>query len=153
MTQITFKLTDTQCACSRYKLHGFSPKRFFVQCEILNTDRRVLFSAKLVQSTKSELRPFVQELFAELNTLQRQNLQLLSINNSMSQTHAEIGVLLSERQDNEEVRKLSNDVRELLDKNDATVTELRTESDEGKGDHYHFYSLDCKYHGSFCFAC
>ena len=90
---------------------------------------------KLVQSTKSELRPFVQELFAELNTLQRQNSQLLSINSSMSQTHAAIGVILSERQDNEEVRKLSNDVRELLDKNDATVTELHTESNEGKSDH------------------
>ena len=111
-----------------------------MQCEILSAVRRVSFSAKLVHSTNSELRPFVQELFAELNTLQRQNSQLLSINSSMSQTHAEIGVLLSERQDNEEVRKLSNDVRELLDNNDATVTELHTENNEGKGDHY--YSLD-----------
>ena len=88
----------------------------------LNTNLCLSVSAKLVQSTKSELRPFVQALLAELKALQRQNLQLLSINNSMSQTHAEIGVLLSERQDDEE--DITGAVRELLDKNDATVAEM-----------------------------
>ena len=83
----------------------------------------------MVRSTKSELRPFVQELLTELNTLQRQNSQLLSINNSMSQTHAEIGVLLSERQENEE--GITGAVRELLDKNDATVAEMVTLNAEG----------------------
>ena len=82
----------------------------------------------MVRSTKSELRPFVQELLTELNTLQRQNSQLLSINNSMSQTHAET-VLLSERRDNEE--DITGAVRELLDKIDATVAEMVTLNTEG----------------------
>ena len=89
----------------------------------------------MVRSTKSELRPFVQELLTELNTLQRQNSQLLSINNSMSQTHAEIGVLLSERQDNEE--GITGAVRELLDKNDATVAEMVTVNSEGNQTYTH----------------
>ena len=89
----------------------------------------------MVRSTKSELRPFVQELLTELNTLQRQNSQLLSINNSMSQTHAEIGVLLSERQDNEE--DITGALRELLDKNDATVAEMVTLNAEGNQTYTH----------------
>ena len=46
----------------------------------------------------------------------------------MSQTHAET-VLLSERQDNEE--DITGAVRELLDKNDATVAEMVTLNTEG----------------------
>ena len=96
----------------------------------LNTVLCLSYLAKLVRSTKSELRPFVQELLTELNTLQRQNSQLLSINNSMSQTHAEIGVLLSERRDNED--DFTGALRVLLDKNDAAVAELVTLTAEGK---------------------
>ena len=53
----------------------------------------------------------------------------------MSQTHAEIGVLLSERQDNEE--GITGAVRELLDKNDATVAEMVTLSAEGNQTYNH----------------
>ena len=57
----------------------------------------------------------------------------------MSQTHAEIGVLLSERQDNEE--DITGAVRELLDKNDATVAEMVTLNAEGNQGYTHITSF------------
>ena len=54
---------------------------------------------------------------AQLARTQRQNSQLLAINNSLSQTHTEIGLLLTERQESERDKQVVTEVRALLDKN------------------------------------
>ena len=97
----------------------------------LNTVLRLSSLAKLVRSTKSELQPFVQELLTELNTLQRQNSQLLAINNSLSQTHTDIGLLLIERQESEGDIEIITEVRALLDKNNAAMSGVVVEADQG----------------------
>ena len=68
---------------------------------------------------------------AQLVRTQRQNSQLLEINNSLSQTHTDIGLLLTERQESEGDRDIVTDVRALLDKNDATMSEIVVEGDHG----------------------
>ena len=68
---------------------------------------------------------------AQLVRTQRQNTQLLAINTSLSQTHTEIGLLLTERQESEGDREIVAEVRALLDKNNAAMSEIVIESDEG----------------------
>ena len=68
---------------------------------------------------------------AQLARTQRQNSQLLAINNSLSQTHIDIGLLLTERQENEGDKEVVTEVRALLDKNDAAIDVIEIELDEG----------------------
>ena len=68
---------------------------------------------------------------AQLVRTQRQNTQLLEINNSLSQTHTDIGLLLTERQESEGDREIVAEVRALLDKNNAAMSEIVIESDQG----------------------
>ena len=68
---------------------------------------------------------------AQLARTQRQNTQLLEINNSLSQTHTDIGLLLTERQESEGDREIITEVRALLDKNNAALSEIVIESDQG----------------------
>ena len=56
---------------------------------------------------------------------------VLEINNSLSQTHTEIGLLLTERQESEGDNGIVTEVRALLDKNNATMIEIVIESDQG----------------------
>ena len=67
----------------------------------------------------------------QLARTQRQNTQLLEINNSLSQTHTDIGLLLTERQESEGDREIVAEVRALLDKNNAAMSEIVIESDQG----------------------
>ena len=64
---------------------------------------------------------------------QRQNSQLLEINHSLSQTHTDIGLLLTERQENYEDGEIVTEVRALLDKNNSVISEIVIESDQGVG--------------------
>ena len=68
---------------------------------------------------------------AQLARTQRQNSQLLAINNSLSQTHIDIGLLLTERRENEGEKEVVTEVRALLDKNDAAMNMVEIELDEG----------------------
>ena len=68
---------------------------------------------------------------AQLAKTQRQNSQLLEINNSLSQTHTNIGLILTERQENDGDREIVTDVRALLDKNDAALSGLVVEAVQG----------------------
>ena len=68
---------------------------------------------------------------AQLVRTQRKNSQLLEINNSLSQTHTEIGLLLTERQESERDKEVVTEVRALLDKNDAAIDLIEIELDEG----------------------
>ena len=68
---------------------------------------------------------------AQLVRTQRQNTQLLEINNSLSQTHTDIGLLLTERQESEGDKEVVTEVRALLDKNDAAMNMVEIELDEG----------------------
>ena len=68
---------------------------------------------------------------AQLARTQRQNSQLLAINNSLSQTHTDIGLLLTERQESDEDNEIVTEVRALLDKNNAAMSEIVIESDQG----------------------
>ena len=68
---------------------------------------------------------------AHLVRTKRQNSQLLEINNSLSQTHTDIGLLLTERQENEGDKEVVTEVRALLDKNDAAIDVIEIELDEG----------------------
>ena len=68
---------------------------------------------------------------AQLARTQRQNSQLLEINNCLSQTHTDIGLLLTERQESEGDREIVTEVRALLDKNNAALSEIVIESDQG----------------------
>ena len=68
---------------------------------------------------------------AQLARTQRQNSQLIEINNSLSQTHTDIGLLLTERQENDEDRKIVTEVRAMLDKNNSVISEIMIESDQG----------------------
>ena len=67
----------------------------------------------------------------QLVRTQRQNTQLLEINNSLSQTHTDIGLLLTERQESEGDREIAAEVRALLDKNNAAMNEIAVEADQG----------------------
>ena len=68
---------------------------------------------------------------AQLVRTQRQNSQLLVINNSLSQTHTDIRLLLTERQQSDGDRNIVTEVRALLDKNDAAMREIVDEADQG----------------------
>ena len=68
---------------------------------------------------------------AQLARTQRQNSQLLAINNSLSQTHTDIGLLLTERRENEGEKEVVTEVRALLDKNDVAMNMVEIELDEG----------------------
>ena len=68
---------------------------------------------------------------AQLARTQKQNSQLLEINKSLSQTHTDIGLLLTERQESEGDREIVIEVRALLDKNNAVMSEVVIESDQG----------------------
>ena len=68
---------------------------------------------------------------AQLARTQRQNSQLLAINTSLSQTHTDIGLLLTERQGCERDNGIVTEVRALLDKNNAAMSEIVIESDQG----------------------
>ena len=58
-------------------------------------------------------------------------MQLLAINNSLSQTHTDIGLLLAERRESEGDKEIVTEVRALLDKNDAAMNMVEIELDEG----------------------
>ena len=92
----------------------------------------------LIENTKSLLHPMIRNLSKKINTqtaqlasTRRKNSQLLAINNSLSQTHTEIGLLLTERQESEGDREIAAEVRALLDKNNAAMSEIVIESDQG----------------------
>ena len=49
----------------------------------------------------------------------------------ISDTHTEIGLLLTERQESERDQEVVTEVRALLDKNDAAIDVIEIELDEG----------------------
>ena len=67
----------------------------------------------------------------QLVRTQRQNTRLLEINNSLSQTHTDIGLLLTEKQESEGDGVIVAEVRALLDKNNAAMSKIVIESDQG----------------------
>ena len=99
----------------------------------------------LIENTKSSLHPMIRRLCKKIKTqtdqletqaaqlvwTQRQKTQLLEINNSLSQTQTDIGLLLNERQQSEAQRMIVTEVRALLDKNDAAMREIVAEADQG----------------------
>ena len=98
------------------------------------------FCAKslLIENTKSQLHLMIRKLCKKIKTqtaqlvrTQRQNSQLLEINNSLSQTHTDIGLLLTERQKSEGDNGIVTEVRALLDKSNAALSEILIESDQG----------------------
>ena len=101
---------------------------------------KIFFNSEsiLIKNTKSSLHPMIRKLSKKFNTqtaqlarTQRQNSQLLAINNSLSQTHTDIGLLLTERQESEGDQEVVTEVRALLDKNDAAMNMVEIELDEG----------------------
>ena len=68
---------------------------------------------------------------AKLARTHGQNSQLLAINSSLSQTHIDIGLLLTERRQNEGEKEVVTEVRALLDKNDVAMNMVEIELDEG----------------------
>ena len=95
--------------------------------------------SRLIENTKSQLHPMIRKLCKKIKTqtvqlvrTQRQNSQLLEINNSLSQTHTNIGLILTERQESEGDREIVTNVRALLDRNDAAMSEIIVvEGDQG----------------------
>ena len=92
----------------------------------------------LIENTKSQLHPMIRKLCKKIKTqtaqlarTQRQNTQLLEINNSLSQTHTDIGLLLTERRESEGDNGIVKEVRALLDKNNAVMSEIVVEADQG----------------------
>ena len=92
----------------------------------------------LIENPKSQLQPMIRKLCKKIKTQTdqlvrtlRQNSQLLEINNSLSQTHTDIGLLLTERQESDGDRDIVTEVRALLDKNDAAMSEIVVEADQG----------------------
>ena len=92
----------------------------------------------LIENTKSQLHPMIRKLCKKIKTqtaqlarTQRQNTKLLEINHSLSQTHTDIGLLLTERQESDEDREIITEVRALLDKNNAAMSEMVIESGQG----------------------
>ena len=101
---------------------------------------KIFFNSEsiLIKNTKSSLHPMIRKLSkkfktqtAQLARTQRQNSQLLAINNSLSQTHIDIGLLLTERRENEGEKEVVTEVRALLDKNDTAMNMVEIELDEG----------------------
>ena len=98
----------------------------------------ILFRRNSHQKTTSQLHPMIRKLCkkikiqtAQLVRTQRQNSQLLEINNSLSQTHTDIGLVLTERQESEGDSEIVIEVRALLDKNNAAMREIVIESTQG----------------------
>ena len=99
----------------------------------------------LIENTKSSLHPMIRRLCKRIKTqsdqletraaqlvwAERQNSQLLEINNSLSQTQKDIGLLLTERQKSDGDKNIVTEVRALLDKNDAAMREIVDEADQG----------------------
>ena len=99
----------------------------------------------LIENTKSSLHPMIRRLCKRIKTqsdqletraaqlvwTERQKTQLLEINNSLSQTQTDIGLLLTERQQSDGDRNIVTEVRALLDKNDAAMREIVDEADQG----------------------
>ena len=92
----------------------------------------------LIENTKSPLHPMIRKLCKKIKTqtdqlarTQRQNSLLLEINNNLSQTHTDIGLLLTERQESDGDREIVTEVRALLDKNDGAMSEIVIEADQG----------------------
>ena len=92
----------------------------------------------LIKKTTSQLHPMIRKLCKKIKTqtaqlvrTQRQNSQLLEINNSLSQTHTDIGLLLTERQESDGDRDIITEVRALLDKNNAAMSDIVIESKQG----------------------
>ena len=92
----------------------------------------------LIENTKSPLHPMIRKLCKKIKTqtaqlarTQRQNSRLLEINNSLSQTHTDIGLLLTERQKIERDDGIVTEVRALLNKNNAAMSEIVVEADKG----------------------
>ena len=111
-----------------------------IEFNVLITPTIISFysEAILIGNTKSQLHPMIRKLCKKIKTqtaqlvrTQRQNSQLLEINNSLSQTHADIRLLLTERQESEGDNGIVTEVRALLDKNNATMIEIVIESDQG----------------------
>ena len=73
----------------------------------------------------------IKTQIAQLTKTHRQNSQLIEINNSLSQTHTDIGVLLTERQESDGDREIITEVRALLDKNDDVIKDLQTGAEQG----------------------
>mgnify|MGYP001791182480 CR=1 FL=1 len=101
---------------------------------------KIFFNSEsiLIKNTKSSLHPMIRKLSKKFNAqtahlarTQRQNSRLLAINNSLSQTHTEIGLLLTETQESERDKEVVTEVRALLDKNDAAIDVIEIELDEG----------------------
>ena len=101
---------------------------------------KILFNSEsiLIKNTKSSLHPMIRKLSkkfnaqtAQLARTQRQNSQLLAINDSLSQTHTDIRLLLTDRQQSDGDRNFVTEVRALLDKNDAAMSEIVAEADQG----------------------
>ena len=91
----------------------------------------------LIENTKSQLHPMIRKLSEKNKTqtdqlvrTQRQNSQLLEINNSLSQTHTDIGLLLTMRQESDGDREIVTEVRAMLDKNSA-MSDIVIESKQG----------------------
>ena len=89
----------------------------------------------LIENTKPSLHQImcknIKTQTAQLVRTQRRNSQLLEINNSLSQTHTDIGLLLTERQGSDGDREIVTEVRALLDKNDAAMSEIAEKAEEG----------------------
>ena len=68
---------------------------------------------------------------AQLVRTQRQNSQLLEINNSLSQTQTDVGLLLTEGQQSDGDNGIVAEVRALLYKNNAAMREIVIASDQG----------------------
>ena len=92
----------------------------------------------LIKKTFSQLHPMIRKLCKKIKTqtvqlvrTQRQNTQLLELNNSLSQTHSDIGLLLTERQKRKGETEIVTEVRALLDKSAAALSEIVVEADQG----------------------
>ena len=91
----------------------------------------------LIENTNPQLHPMIRKLSKKIKTqaaqlvrTQRQNSQLLEINNSLSQTQTDIRLFLTGRQESEGDNELVTEVRALLDKNNAATSEIVIESDQ-----------------------
>ena len=73
----------------------------------------------------------IRNLCKKIKTQTAQLVRTQRQNNSLSQTHIDIGLLLADRQEREGGNGIVTEVRALLDKNNAEMREIVIESNQG----------------------
>ena len=93
-------------------------------CSCLRNSLGFVLVDEVIERSSPESRQVMEELRAEIRELQDQNRLLLTINEGLTQTHADISFLLTERRNIIAESALNSKVRDLLDKTNGARVSL-----------------------------